>query len=245
MKFGPVVRKWWQDYVAGRLARNIHAAAVADQAIGVSPDRFFPGDLPIEVERWAAPERLAVQPAFFTTEGHLRQHERADWAHVDPRLMYWAALFIEYARKRSIPLYVHCALRGAAEQERLVAEGHSKAPYPRSAHNIGEAVDIVHARFHWSMTDKEWALLGVLGRLALDRVNAQLPKARKLALNWGGYDGPQDRFAWDPAHWEIADYRQRVRELPPAEPRHMTPRHILARLPLAGVPKPLAASKQG
>lgn len=192
------------------------------RAASPDPDpRFFgpPDDIP---GVWDAPERLKA-PNFLTSTGHISQWDRADWAHVDPRLMYWAALFIEAARKRGIPLYVHCALRDRDTQDAHFNKGTSKVRYPNSAHNIGEAVDIVHGLFHWEMSRSEWSLLGVLGKLALDRVNAQLPKERKLALTWGG----DWKSFWDPAHWEIADYKARRRILPPVEPVRMTPRYIL------------------
>lgn len=173
---------------------------------------------------WDAPERLKA-PNFLRSTGHEQQHLRADWAYVDLRLAYWAAHFIAQARKRHIPLYVHCALRDKATQDAHFAKGVSKARYPRSAHNIGEAVDIVHGLFHWEMSRQEWSLLGVLGKLSLERVNAMLPRARKLALTWGG-----DWKFWDPAHWEISDYRARTRGLSPHEPMRRTPRYLLEHL---------------
>lgn len=189
------------------------------------PDpRFFgpPDDIP---GVWNAPERLKA-PNFISSTGHLSQWDRADWAYVDLRLAYWAALFQEAARKRGIPLYVHCALRDKATQDAHYAKGTSKVRYPHSAHNIGEAVDIVHGLYHWDMSRQEWALLGVLGKLALERVNAQLPKDRKLHLTWGG----DWQSFWDPAHWEISDYRARTRVLPPHEPMRRTPRYLLNHL---------------
>lgn len=221
MKPGQLLTRWWQDYVAGRLRTPQAVYRAAVQETPLPSLRIFetPEDGPV----WDAPLRLQA-PGFFNCESYLRQSTRADWAYCDRRLMYWAALFVQNARKRGIPLYVHCALRDEAEQAKLKAQGHSKAVYPRSAHNIGEAVDIVHSVFHWNMTRDEWALLHVLGRLTLDRVNAQLPKPRKLSLTWGG----DFKSLYDPAHWEISDYRARVRRLPPAPPVTHTPTAILA-----------------
>ena len=195
------------------------------RAISPDPDPRFhgpPDDIP---GVWDAPERLKA-PNFIGSTGHLSQWDRADWAYVDLRLAYWAALFQEAARKRGIPLYVHNALRYKSEQDDLVRRGVSRTKYPNSAHNIGEAVDIVHGLFHWEMSRQEWALLGVLGKLALERVNAQLPKDRKLHLTWGG----DWKSFWDPAHWEISDYKARTRVLPPDEPMRRTPRYLLKHL---------------
>ena len=105
----------------------------------------------------------------------------------------------------------------------MVRLGRSRTHWPNSAHNIGEAVDIVHGVFHWDMTPQEWAMIATLGRLCLDRFNAGRPKDAQLRLTWGG----DWRSPWDPAHWEIRDYRQRSRMVQMGEPVRRTPRGIL------------------
>lgn len=227
MKPGQVLRKWWQDYVSGglRTPQDLYRAALAENFPTSGDHRFF-GDFPSDDE-WRAPARLQY-PVYWSLQMYLDQSNRADWQSTDLRLQRWAALFIEYARKRQIPLYVHCATRTEAEQALVYARGNSRAQYPSSAHNIGEAVDIVHGRYHWDMTRQEWQLLYTLGMLALDRINATLPKAQKLELKWGGHF----RTLYDPAHWEIADYRGRLRRLPLADPVRLTPRGILSKVRL-------------
>lgn len=225
MKAGQVLTGWWQRYVLGGLKtpQDIYRVAHAENPDPAqASDRFF--STPDDGLLFDAPKRLQA-PSQFLKEGYLAQSERADWRDCDPRLIRWAALFVEYARKRGIPLYVHCALRPEAEQAKLKAAGRSKASYPRSAHNIGEAVDIVHSVFHWDMTPQEWLFLRTLGELALNRVNSTLKAADKLSLTWGG----TFKGLYDPAHWEITDFRSRIRRLPTASPIHMTPRAILAR----------------
>lgn len=218
--------KWWQDYVAGRLKtpRDIVSAAWnenPDQA--QAADRFF--GVPDPGPVWDVPARLSA-PGFMRSEAHMRQGYRADWAFCDPRLMVFAATLINMAARRDIPLYVHTALRSRKAQEDAVRRGVSKASYGRSAHNIGCAVDVVHGVFHWYMNRSEWALLHALGLLALEHVNTQLPRRRKLALTWGG----NFRSLYDPAHWEVSDFRDRLHKLPPAAvPIHMSPDQILKR----------------
>lgn len=224
LKPGQTVKRWWQKYTAGRLTTPL---SIRQEALRELPDpslaeRLF--CLPEDV-RWEAPERLKA-PNFFQSEAYMRQWDRADWQHVDMRLMRWAAMTQEYARKRGIPLYVHSAFRTRNEQNQLVARGVSRTPYPNSAHNIGEAVDIVHGTYHWEMTRQEWDMIGILGQRALDRLNATLAKSRQLNLTWGGtWSKP-----WDPAHWEISDYRQRTRELTVNTAVRYTPRRILRML---------------
>lgn len=222
---GPVSR-WWQDYVAGRLRtpRALFNAAWGDSPDPAqSADRVF--DVPDPGPTWDAPDRLKA-PLHFRSESYMRQIRRADWSFCDPRLAVWAAVFQQMARKRDIPLYVHAALRPKSVQNALVAQGRSRAKYPRSAHNIGEAVDIVHGVFHWSMNESEWSLLHALGNMALDRCNAYLKGPFKLSLTWGG----DFKRLYDPAHWEITDFRNRIRVLPePDAPVRFTPQDLLKR----------------
>lgn len=203
---------------------EIHKQALCDVAGPADKETRFFGPPP-ETGHFDAPERLRA-PAHFMTQSFLRQQERADWSRVDPRLAVWAAKFVlEMRYKWQIPLYVHTAFRGRAEQQAVFAKGNSRARYGRSAHNIGEAVDIVHGTFHWDLRKSEWLFLRTIGDRVLDKLNAGVPKARRLVLNWGG----DFKSIYDPAHWEIADYRNRLRPMSDAEPLHLTPHAVISR----------------
>jgi len=228
MKPGQSVKLWWQRYVAGglRTPQDIYAASRAEEPDKIE-DRFTAS--PVDNPEWDVPDRLSA-PAFLTSEAYARQGMRADWQHCDQRLRLWAARFVLAAHKRGIPLYVHSAFRTKEQQDLLRSRGLSKVGYPRSAHNIGEAVDIVHGVYHWEMTPLEWRYLHWLGRDVLRKLNAQWPKDRRLCLNWGGDDGTSgDKFRWDPAHWEILDYRDRIERKPELVPVHMSPAVTVAR----------------
>jgi len=190
--------------------------------------RFF--DDPLDGEIFDAPARLRAPALLLPSEAHIKQWDMADWQSVDPRLRFWSAMFCEAARKRGIPLYVHSAFRSEAEQTALLKAGRTKAPYPSSAHNIGEAVDIVHGVYHWALTKQEWLYLSKLGQECLRRLNSTLPVEPphrlvpwrcKFDLKWGG-----SWSFYDPAHWEISDFRERLRRVPVAEPLRYTPRYI-------------------
>lgn len=229
---GQIIQRWWQEFIAGRLRtpQDIWAAALQSPPVGAhSSDRFF--GLPENLPDWNIPQRLAA-PRYWLGSAYLRHGEKADWQSVDYRLQAWAALFVEIARRKDIPLFVHSAFRTKAEQDALVERGVSRARWPLSAHNIGEAVDIVHGEYAWSLTNDEWKLLGIIGREAERRINARLKAANRLILNWGGDEGPGDTFRWDPAHWEIADFRTRRREIVAADPVRLMPRKILRGLRL-------------
>lgn len=215
------VAKWWQTYVLGGFKSPQELIAVAASEPAVQPSRFLSTP---EDSGFLAPERLAA-PYHFNSRSHLSQMDRADYQQTDLRLLRWSALFQEIARKRGVPLYVHSAFRTEAQQAALVAAGHSKAHYPNSAHNTGQAVDIVHGVFHWDLTKQEWAYLSVLGNLALERLNATLPAKQKLKLEWGG-----SWSFYDPAHWQIAGHELYRPRLPVLAPVRYTPRGILDRI---------------
>lgn len=228
MKPGQVTARWWQRLLGGFYAshHDLVRDAFAEKASqGETELRFL--KIPDDPKVFKAPERLAA-PAFFHTSSFLLQQDRADWQYCDPRLMRWAAIFIELARNRKIPLYVHSAFRTQEEQAELLRRRVTKAAWPNSAHNMGEAVDIVHGVHHWNMTRQEWNYLRVLGNEALSRVNAQLPMGSKLLLTWGG----DFKSIWDPAHWEITDFRMRKRRLATGQPVRRTPRNILKHIHL-------------
>lgn len=222
MKPGQRLTRWWQEYVLGRLTSPQAIVAAARAETPDYEDRFTKPLVPDNPE-WDTPQRLAA-PAYLVTANYAEQQMRADWQQCNPVMRLLAARVVLRARKLGIPLYVHSAFRTKAEQDTLVRRGVTKAPYPRSAHNIGEAFDLVHGVFQWEMTKREWAYIHWLVMDELRKVNASRPKAQQLRLNWGGDDGSKsDNFRWDPAHWEILDYRDRIRPMPVAASVHMSP----------------------
>jgi len=228
MKPGQRLTRWWQEYVLGRLRtpQALFAASRAEDPDKVE-DRFT--QTAADNKEWDTPKRLRAE-AFLTSSVHAEQKQRADWQQCDPRMRLLAAKVVLRARALGIPLYVHTAYRTKAEQDALVSRGVSKSPYPRSAHNIGEAFDLVHGIYHWDLTVREWSYIQWLVQDELRKLNAKLPKAQKLLLNWGGNDGtPADKFRWDPAHWEVLDYRNRIRKLKDAAPVHMSPAVTVSR----------------
>lgn len=214
MKPGQRLTRWWQEYVSGRLRspQAICAAARAETPQG--EDRFATIPDPVDNEQWDTPKRLRNE-AFLSSAAYAAQQQRADWQQCDPRMRLLAARVVLRAAKLGIPLYVHSAFRTKAEQDELVRRKVTKAPYPRSAHNIGEAFDLVHGVHQWNMTPREWAYLRWLVDDELRKLNAKYPKDRKLQL------GAQ--ISWDPAHFEVLDYRDRIRKMPVAVPVHMSP----------------------
>lgn len=208
-----------RDFVQFR--ENVRRARIERDADPRSFERFF-GQMTDSLE-FEAPKRLAA-PSLLNDTGTLRRHGFTDWQHVDPRLMTWAARFIEAARRRGIPLYTHSAFRTRDEQAALLKRGVSRAVWPNAPHCKGKAVDIVHAGFHWELTAQEWSFLHKLGLDVLHRYNQTLVLADRLKLVWGG----DFKSLYDPAHWEVADWRQAPPPPSAGPPRRLTPRGILA-----------------
>ena len=72
------------------------------------------------------------------------------------------------------------------------------------------------------MSGQEWRFLHELGSRVLDRLNAGVKKEDQLNLQWGGHF----KSLYDPAHWEILGYRQRLRNLAPVPPLRLTPKNL-------------------
>lgn len=167
--------------------------------------------------KFDVPERLSAQSKdYFTAPHYLAQMDRADWQQTDRAIQEFAARLVLEARKRFIPLYVHCAFRSPGEQARLAAKGNSKLSTVIAPHVQGKAVDVVHSTYHWELSPTEWLYLGQMGKEV----------ARKMGLNvtWGG-----DWKFYDPAHWEVTGWKQDARHVvTPGDPIRKTPSKIKA-----------------
>lgn len=160
-------------------------------------------DLKIE---GAIPDRLKW-PSHFSSDAELRNRRRADWQQVDPRIAEFAFRFMAVMAKEGVPFFVHSAYRTREQQNALVQKGASKTPWPRAAHCQGAAVDIVHSRYAWLLNPPEWDWIGIVGKQVHAQMMKQLPADQRWQITWGG----DWKSFYDPAHWEIADWRGNVR----------------------------------
>lgn len=221
---------WFQQYASGAIKtltefkELIFKARRSHDAPSTAYERF--SDQFQDGIKWDIPARLAF-PSHFNTPENLSQNDRADWQHTDEFLQMFAARLIEALRRRQIPFYVHEAFRTREKQQAAFKRGNSRAQWPRAPHCQGAAVDIVHGIYHWNLTPAEWRLVGILGKDVLARLNASLPKNERRNLKWGG----DFETFYDPAHWELKDWRNNVRVLDPTKPVHKTPRFILSNGP--------------
>lgn len=95
-----------------------------------------------------------------------------------------------------VPMFPHAIVRGQNQQEAAFAAGHSKARFGQSAHNFGMAVDLIHGVKAWQMDKKAWEIIGHIGK--------ELAMSKQIHVVWGG----DFKSLWDPAHWELRDWKQ-------------------------------------
>lgn len=137
---------------------------------------------------------------FIKTVKYGEQQLRADALGAHPVIVEFAGLLVSRMRGIGVPMFPHCIWRGADEQAELHRRGYTKVLYPNSAHNRGCAVDIVHSTKAWDLTPRQWQIVGHVGR--------ELAASKGWKLVWGGDDPDvDDEFNWDPAHWELGNWR--------------------------------------
>ena len=136
-----------------------------------------------------------VEPDYFYTSRYMKYHARADWSGAPYELKEFAYRLYRMLKKMGVPMYFHTVYRSPALQEQLKSKGYSNlanGPHQRSA-----AFDMVHSDAHWDMSKNAWQFIGILGK--------EIAKTNGLKVNWGG----DFRNPYDPAHWELQDWRGR------------------------------------
>lgn len=157
------------------------------------------------------------------SENLMDQWARADWQNTDRRIAEFSARLIEKLRRDLyVPMYVHCAYRTKAEQDRAFVQGNSKLKWPTAAHPQGAAVDIIHSKYSWDLTRNEWNVIGQIGKEVHRRHNNSLHPDDKYQIVWGG-----DWKFYDPAHWEIQGWQKNIRTPDEKEPIRLTPTKII------------------
>ncbi len=138
--------------------------------------------------------RGMMDSAFCLSERYKDQQGRALRYGAHPDIVEFERRLVARFRKLRVPLFAHCVVRGEDEQNSLFVRGLSKARAGQSPHNYGLAVDIVHGTRAWDLSRQQWDLIGHVGH----EVAAQLG----VSVEWGG-----DWSFYDPAHWELANWR--------------------------------------
>ena len=138
--------------------------------------------------------RGVVDRSFCFSQKYGEQQGRADRLGAQPEILEFERKLVKRAFKLGVPLFAHCVIRGSQAQNDLFLAGHSKARAGQSPHNYGAAVDLIHGTKAWALTRRQWDIIGHLGK----ELSAQIG----VPVVWGG-----DWKFWDPAHWELANWR--------------------------------------
>lgn len=158
-----------------------------------------------ELLNWAGWDRLKMPSYYVRGEQIIRHEASADWQNVDPQLVRLAGAVLRWFDKIEVPLWVHSAFRTELEQEALLRRGVSKARFPNAPHCQGAAIDLIHARYAWDLTPGEWFNIAAVVRMCWFKISPDEP------LVWGGSwvrgTPTADRVGWDPAHYELRNWR--------------------------------------
>lgn len=152
------------------------------------------GHSPSPTASYGAELRDMKDASFCLSERYKAQQNRVPRAGAHPDIVEFERRLVARFRKLGVPLFAHCFVRSDAEQSALFQRGLTKARAGESPHNYGLAVDIVHGTKAWDLSHKQWEVVGHVGK----EVAAQLG----VKVEWGG-----DWRFYDPAHWEIANWR--------------------------------------
>jgi hypothetical protein len=149
---------------------------------------------PLEGGTYGQELRSMQDRSFCLSERFKLQQTRAVRAGSHPDIVEFERRLVARLKKLGVPMFAHAFKRDGHDQDMLFVRGLSKARAGESPHNYGLAVDIVHGTKAWDLTRKQWELIGHLGH--------EVARQLGVKVEWGG-----DWKFYDPAHWEIANWR--------------------------------------
>lgn len=138
---------------------------------------------------------------FCLSQKFLEQQTRADREGAHPDMVEFEGAVVRRMRKLGVPMFAQCVMRGQDEQTRAYVSGNSHAKWGESPHNYGCGADIIHGILAWSIPRKSWEVIGHIGK--------EISVAKGIPVVWGG----DFSRLWDPAHWELKNWRVRKDEL--------------------------------
>lgn len=159
-----------------------------------------PDYIPISESMVDAIAKYRITEGEFSETSLLKNHHRADFTGCPVELRRWYRSFYRALKAHGLPVYAHTCFRSPELQEHLRQRGLSQLG--SGAHQRAAAIDVVHGYYHWAPDRNFWRVLGVIGK--------QVAHTENLDLVWGG----DFKTLYDPAHWELADWRSRAKVIP-------------------------------
>lgn len=152
---------------------------------------------------------VMIQDAeFLSSQKYNEQGRRANEFGAHPDIIEFNRCMRITCARSAIPVFSHCTIRTLEQQLKEFNEGDSKVRF--GAHNVGMATDIIHSTLGWNMTKESWLLIGHIGRELIQAKGLCL-----VSLAWGG-----DWKFYDPAHWEVRDWRDFQKGFPWKRSKH-------------------------
>lgn len=139
---------------------------------------------------------------FIQSQKFKDQQLRADRFGAHPDILEFEKRLVTRMRKQYVPLFCLTCWRGEAEQNSAFVRGVSNARFGQSPHNFGCAVDIIHGTKGYDLDRRSWELLGHIGK--------EISVQSGIEITWGG----DFKSLFDPAHWELKEWKTQKRQMP-------------------------------
>lgn len=139
---------------------------------------------------------MANKP-FLASRKYQEQQSRADRQGVHPDILEFEKRMVRRMGKLDVPIFASEVMRTAERQNDLYALGNSKAKGGQSPHQYGCAIDLVHSVHGWNLDRKAWELIGHVGQEIIAQAGLAI-----VSFAWGG-----DWKFYDPAHWQVEDWK--------------------------------------
>lgn len=154
-----------------------------------------PPIVPLNLATYDLALKSVQNEPFLHTIKFKEQQLRAIREGAHPDILDFEEALIKRMAKHMVPMWPHSIVRGERQQQQAFDGGFSKAQFGKSPHNFGCAVDIVHGVLAWGLDKKAWEIVGHIGK--------EVAQSKGIHIVWGG----DFKSLWDPAHWELRDWK--------------------------------------
>ena len=141
--------------------------------------------------------RSLADPQAMEMFKYKQAHTTLDWEGVHPDIKKFWDRFHKAMIKRNIPVRVFELRRSHKRQTELYNKKRSQAKAGESAHNYGMAIDIIHAKFAWNCSKKQFDCIIAIGKECARKCN--------IKITSGG-----DWDFYDPCHWELTNWKEQL-----------------------------------